>query len=282
MALEYTIYCDESISKGKYYSDFYGGCLIETKNLEKVNSALIKIKKEKHLNAEMKWTKVTENHLEKYKVLISEFFKFICDGTIKFRIMFRQNAFEPVGLTSEQKENGYFLLYYQFIKHAFGIRFLNPDKDPVYLRTYFDELPENPEKKELFKNHIYALQSLPEFEEANINIRRRDITDINSKDHNILQCVDIILGAMAFRLNNLHKAKRPGTNRRGKRTIAKEKVYKHILHEIRRIKPNFNIGTTTSTKGILENRWKYAYAHWNFKAKNYRINSEKFKKKGST
>jgi len=281
MAVEYTIYCDESISKGEYYSDFFGGCIIETKNIEKVNKELSAIAIEKHLFAELKWTKVTDNHLEKYKDLISVFFKFIYDGTIRFRIMFRQNAFEPIGLTSEQKANGYFLLYYQFIKHAFGLRYSNPNKDPLFLRTYFDELPENPEKKELFKNHIYALQSLQEFEEANIKIRRRDITDINSKNHLILQCVDIILGSMAFRLNNRHKAKQPGAKRRGKRTIAKEKLYKHILDEVRKIIPNFNIGNTTSINGNLENRWEYAYAHWNFKAKNYRINSEKFKRKSS-
>jgi hypothetical protein len=282
MAKEYTIYCDESISKGEYYSDFYGGCIIETKNISKVNDALLKIKENRHLNAELKWTKVTENHLDKYNEFISKFFQYIFDGTIKFRIMFRQNAYEPVGLNIEQKANGYFLLYYQFIKHAFGLRFSNPDNEPVFLRTYFDELPENPEKKELFKNHIYAIQSLPEFEDAVIKIRRRDIADINSKDHLILQCVDIILGAMAFRLNNLHKVKPQGSFRRGKRTIAKEKLYKHIQKEIRKIYPNFNIGTTTSVKGNLENRWNYSYAHWNFKAKNYKINSERFKRKSST
>jgi hypothetical protein len=254
VAKEYTIYGDESISKGEYYSDFYGGCIIETKKISKGNNALTKIKKSRNLHAELKWTKVTENHLDNYKEFISEFFKYILAGTIKVRVMFRRNAYEPVGLTIEQKANGYFLLYYQFIKHAFGLRFSNPDNVPLFLRTYFDELPENPEKKELFKNHIYAIQSLPEFEEANIKIRRRDIADINSKDHLVLQCVDIILGAMAFRLNNLHKAKPQGSSRRGKRTVAKEKLYKHIQKEIRKIFPNFNIGTTTSVKGNLENR----------------------------
>ena len=39
-----------------------------------------------------------------------------------------------------------------------------------------------------------------------------------------MQCLDIVLGAMAFRLNDMHKEKRPDTNRRGKRTIAKEKL----------------------------------------------------------
>ena len=36
-------------------------------------------------------------------------------------IMFRQNAHVPVGLTQEQPAGGYFRLYYQFIKHAFGL-----------------------------------------------------------------------------------------------------------------------------------------------------------------
>ncbi len=43
----------------------------------------------------------------------------------------------------------------------------------------------------------------------------------------------IVLGAMAFRLNNGHKEKPVGQNRRGKRTIAKEKLYKFIYSRIR-------------------------------------------------
>ncbi len=40
--------------------------------------------------------------------------------------MFRQNAQVPQNLTREHEENEYFLLYYQFIKHAFGIDYCNP------------------------------------------------------------------------------------------------------------------------------------------------------------
>lgn len=32
MPKEYTIWCDESIKKGKYYSNFYGGLLIQSKD----------------------------------------------------------------------------------------------------------------------------------------------------------------------------------------------------------------------------------------------------------
>ncbi|CAN5198571.1 hypothetical protein BH23BAC1_BH23BAC1_35710 [soil metagenome] len=129
----------------------------------------------------------------------------------------------------------------------------------------------------MFKNHIFALQSLYSFESAKIKIRRTDIIDVNSKEHVLLQCLDIILGAMAFRLNDLHKAKPAGAKRRGKRTIAKEKLYKHINSLIRKIYPNFNIGDSTGHKGSIENRWNFPYRHWKFTPAEFKINEENYK-----
>lgn len=115
--------------------------------------------------------------------------------------MFRQNALVPQNLTREHEEKEYFLLYYQFIKHAFGIDYCNPNEnDQVVLKLYFDKLP--------------------------------------------------------------------GSNRRGKRTIAKEKLYKDILRNIKGIYPNFNIGVSTSSRGDFVNNWKDPYRHWCFKSKN--------------
>ena len=79
-----------------------------------------------------------------------------------------------------------------------------------------------------------------------------------------MQCLDIVLGAMAFRLNDMHKEKRPDTNRRGKRTIAKEKLYKHINKKIREIRSNFNIGISTGIDGDHQNRFIHVYRHWLF------------------
>lgn len=119
--------------------------------------------------------------------------------------MFRQSAIQAINLTQDQVKSGYFLLYYQFIKHAFGLQFCNETKNEIYIRLYFDELPDSKEKAELFKNQIYAIQSLQMFGDANIKIRRNDVQDVNSKNHIILQCLDVVLGAMAFRLNDQHK-----------------------------------------------------------------------------
>lgn len=67
--------------------------------------------------------------------------------------------------------------------------------------------------------------------------------------------MDIVLGSMNFKLNNMDKEKIPNSNMRGKRTIAKEKLYKKILKNIKTIYPNFNIGISTSCRGDLRNNW---------------------------
>jgi hypothetical protein len=88
--------------------------------------------------------------------------------------------------------------------------------------------------------------------------------------------MDIILGSMAFRLNDLHKEKPVGQKQRGKKTIAKEKLYKHILFHIREIYPNFNIGITTS-KSPREKIWILAYRHWKFTPKEFKTDESRYK-----
>ena len=147
MKKQYLIYADESHRKGKYFSNFYGGALIEYNKLEKINKNLNKKKEELGLFQEIKWTKVTEQYLDKYIKLINYFFQFIKTNEIKIRIMFRQNALVPQNLTSQQEEKEYFLLYYQFIKHSFGIDYCNKnEKDSVVLKLYFDKLPDTKKK----------------------------------------------------------------------------------------------------------------------------------------
>ena len=88
---------------------------------------------------EIKWTKVSAAYLDKYMAMIKLFFDLIEEGKIKVRIMFTQNARQPVGLTREQIEESYFLLYYQFLKHGFGLIYSNDTKNPIYLRLYLDQ-----------------------------------------------------------------------------------------------------------------------------------------------
>lgn len=275
--MEYIIYCDESVSRGRYFSDFYGGALVRSADFDVVKTALDNKKNELNLYNEIKWTKVTGPYLEKYKQMMDLFFDLIRDNKIKIRIMFRQNAIVPVNLSKEQVDNGFHLLYYQFVKHAFGLIFHQekPTRD-VYLRLYFDRLPDTKMQNEAFKAHIYGLQGLKEFQQARLKIRLEDIVEIDSKDHSIQQCMDIVLGAIAFRLNNMHLEKPEGASCRGKKTIAKEKLYKHILGLIRTLEyPNFNIGITT--QGKEANRWFNRYRHWKFIPREFTTDRSKYK-----
>jgi hypothetical protein len=69
---------------------------------------------------------------------------------------------------------------------------------------------------------------------------------------------------MSFRLNDRHKEKPAGASRRGKRTIAKEKLYKSILVEIRKIHSGFNVGVSTRTGDDQTRHWEDPYLHWSF------------------
>ena len=200
--MEYVIYCDESLGKGQYYSDFFGGALVKSSDFENVKAILESHKAALNLNNEIKWVKVTENYLQKYMEMIDVFFSFIEQGKVKVRIMFRDTQKSPTDLTRDKIDNRYSLLYYQFVKNAFGLCHRDKeDGDNVYLRIYFDEIPYPLEQRDSFKAHIYSLQKFWQFRKAGIKIRMDDLAEINSGKHVIQQCMDIVLGSMAFMLN---------------------------------------------------------------------------------
>jgi hypothetical protein len=228
---------------------------------------------------EIKWQKVTSNYLGKYKSMINVFFDLVEKERIKIRIMFTQNRNVPTGLGEYHHEHEYFLLYYQFIKHAFGLRYANPgSQTSKELRIYLDRLPDTKEKAALFKSHPTSLSKSKNFRDAKINVPENQIAEVKSHEHILLQMVDIVLGSMQFRLNDKHKNKPEGSWRRGKRTIAKENLYKLINKRIQKIYPNFNIGITTGTDGDRSNHWKHPYRHWKFVPSNYEQDDSKTKK----
>jgi hypothetical protein len=69
---------------------------------------------------------------------------------------------------------------------------------------------------------------------------------------------------MQFRLNDKHKAREPGQRWRGKRTRAKERVYKRINQLICELRPRFNIGISTGHDNGPQDRWNHPYRHWCF------------------
>lgn len=264
--MEYIIYCDESNSNGPKYSDFFGGCIVNSRDWRYASQALEAKKKELNLFGELKWTKVTAQYLERYIEVIDLFFDFIQAGKIKVRIMFRSNADQPSDSAMRHSDDKYFKLYYQFLKHSFGVKDMPGSKEDIFIRIYLDQLPDTQEKCEAFKEYVRKLPASWNLgrTDGKLHIRKDDVADVCSHDHVLLQCTDIILGAMYFRLNDLHLEKPAGSRYRGKRTIAKERLYQHILKRICEKLPNFNIGISTGMRGYLHPSWELPYSHWRF------------------
>lgn len=261
-----TTYIVESIKKGAYYSNFYGGALLQSGDYELIKDVLENKRDHELQTSELKWQKINHFNYKSYIEAIDTFMDFVQAGKIKVRIMFTDNRYTKPDLSEEQVDNEYLLLYYQFLKHCFGLRFLPPNQEN-HLELFLDNIPENSERKAKFKKYLYGIQLLPQFIDANIKLNERNINEVDSKKHIIMQYLDVVLGAMAYRLNKLSDKRNPETGKRGKRTLAKNKVYKHINLRIRDIYPNFNIGITTGTKEDFENLWFMPYRHWKFKAK---------------
>jgi hypothetical protein len=261
---EYLIFLDESERKGAYFSSFYGGVIVGGRHYDRVTQLLNEKKRELNFFGEVKWSKVTETYLAKYRALIDCFFDEVAAGHLRVRIMFRQNAHKPQNLTREQVESEYFRLYYQFVKHAFGLMCMPEHGHPVSLRLYFDELPDKAEKRQQFKGYILGLGANKEIAMRDIVMNPENITEVRSHDHVLLQCLDVVLGAMAFRLNNKHLEKIPGQRIRGKKTRAKEGLYKAIHGRIATLKPHFNIGISTGLSDPHHGKWRDPYLHWKF------------------
>jgi len=262
------IYCDESDDKGEFFSHFYGGALIQAHNQAVLDDLLNAKKQELNIAAEMKWDRVSEPYKDKYIEFIQYFFEFVREGRIKLRIMFTQNINQAVGLTDEHIGNDYFLLYYQFVKHAFGLRYCNEDGGRALVQLLMDDVPQTKAKYDEFKDYMSSLSAFPIWREKRVFLPKESIGAINSKEHPILQGLDITLGAMQSRLNEKHTRPPKRFARRSKRARAKEAVYKAIKDEVWAIYPNFNIGTSTACANGLNDRWNHPYRHWLFKPNN--------------
>ena len=272
MSREHVIYTDESSQTGRCFAHFYGGALIRSDDLEYVREILQAQADRLGLGAEIKWRKVSEGYLDRYLAMMDAFFDLVAADLVKIRVMFtRAGALPPP--TPYHREHRYHLLYYQFLKYAFGLRHCNPDPGGLTLRLYVDRLPDSPQKNALFKSHLLTLQDSREYRAARICIPRDQVAEVDSREHLPLQCVDVVLGAMQFRLNGSHRAEREGDGARGKKTIAKETLYEHICARIRQIHPEF-VAEATTARTCGEDRWRHPYRHWLFVPRHRRVGEE--------
>jgi len=193
---QYYLFADESVQDGEKFSSFYGGALVPQEKYDEVRDRLLTKKNGLGLKGdELKWQKVTPMYLEEYKEIVSSFFEEMNRDYVKMRVFFRSNRREYIGQVPHNER--YLRLYYQFLKHSFGFAYRNTAVVPFRLRLFLDKLPNKKEQVKNFREYLCQLNTTQDLKESGIIIEPQMISEIDSKDYILLQCVDIVLGAMA-------------------------------------------------------------------------------------
>ena len=271
----YTVYADEAWTHTNQpllrFWRFYGGAMVLSNRREAIESALRDKKLSRGLHGELKWKNVTEGRWERFAEVLDYFFDLVESGDLKFRYMWVDKHFhKPQDLTEYHEEYGYFILYYFFLIFGFGLPWHDTGRT-IQIEFKPDELPHDRHKCDSFRQFLLGSHGFARFEKR-APFRIIDVGELYSKEHLILQCVDVIIGAVGFMLNHMHKEKQ-ANGRRGSRTIAKEKLYKRIRERLARIDmtergtKSYAIGVSTGRASDFGNIWRNRFRQWEFRSR---------------
>lgn len=231
--MKYDIYCDESrqdllvnkemISENNKYACI-GGILVSRSKRNELKNKIKKLKEKHSVFGELKWGTVSENKIEFYKEIIDLFFEF------EEEVLFRTVVINSVDVDNKMFNNndaelGYYKFYYQLIYH--WIELTGDSQSIYYIYTDF--------KTNKVNNRLEVMRGLLNMVcISSIKL----IQAINSKESEILQMQNILMGAVGYKYN---------FGKYGK-SKAKMEIVRHIEsylgHSIRETKKNekkFNV-----------------------------------------
>ena len=250
MSDKYVIYCDESDRKSKKYCYFFGALILKNDDILEVSNYLQNAIS--NYNSELKWSKISNSYIDNslYKNFIKAIFELIESERIKIRIFFMPNIFLE-SHSNQSDEISFFKLYHTFLTHTFkGFKIESVMLDRLPIQT----------KTEVYKFKTYLSKKL--------NLNSSQISDIDSSKHIIIQAIDILTGAISFKLNK-KDLERNCDGKIGKKTKSKLNIYKYINARIRSLSPQnyykyFNIGVSTGTLNCegFNRKLFDKYRHW--------------------
>lgn len=227
------MYCDESchLKNDKSPLMVLGvtSCLEEKK--KQVFDDIKKIKEKHGLDSkfEMKWTKVSKGKIEFYKEIIDYFFR---SDFLEFRgvIASKEN------LKFKDEKEGYAIWYYKMYFLLLSNIIYRDENYKIYLDIK-DTLggPRVRKLKEVLCNNIYDFKSEV----------IKDIQQVHSKNHQILQLTDLLIGALSYNARKL------------KTSEAKIELINKIIKGVKLKNPNFDINKSTR-----KNQLKFNIFFW--------------------
>ena len=129
----YEIYADEAWTHGgtpaTRYFCFYGGIIGLTPALDRLDAELRKITAAHGANGEAKWSNLSTKSEPYFRELVQCLCRHLSAGGVRYRQLFCDRAIVRERRADEVVASDLdvqFKLCYQFLKHAFGLKFLPP------------------------------------------------------------------------------------------------------------------------------------------------------------
>lgn len=254
------------------YWNFFGGLFGTEEELGRLETELKAIKIKRPDVHEVKWGRLKPPTLGLYKELVDCCATHIERHSVRYRQMFADRAYVPTYPRSGEARTALdvqFRLWYQFIKHAFGLRYLPQGPHEILVRI--DEHSS--------QVHQDALASFGE--DMAKTFDRRDLAlqfaFVKSSKSLPLQVCDVLMGAAGSYGNKQHDRREPGQKGMTHRQKLRLDLCEHIHECLRGINNRtrgtqaFNWHETTGFDGDRENMLKHCLRIWKFRPKHCKI-----------
>lgn len=219
----YSFFADESgISNDRY--TVVGGVTVKTTNLPRVYKTMRDFRKRSNMNAELKWSKVSNGKETEYTDLVETFFALNNSRLIEFHaVAFDNHKWDHARFNDGDSDVGLSKLYYQLLLHCL----IEPRGDQNSLFICLD--------------HRYSSTSLTDVQKMLNSAAARDyglaygpvrqLVSRDSKKEELLQLNDVILGAITAVKNGRHLL---AGGRQSKKNLAELVFERSGLHTLGR------------------------------------------------
>ena len=195
----YDVYCDESRPNCDRYM-VLGGIIVPRYSVDRINRDLKQLRDDKNVHREIKWTKVSNNEawIEKYKHFLDYFFDLNNQNKARFHsLIVDRHKVNYKKYCEGDKELGFYKFYYQLLLHKFACKYTKDgNKFIVYPDKKQTPYPV-PELAQILNNGF--AKTTGNHSRPFVSVEQQD-----SKDHNLLQITDLLIGAIGYQKNGWH------------------------------------------------------------------------------
>ncbi len=275
----YELYADEAWThggepRGRYHC-FYGGIFGRSAAVDRLDTELRAIMSKHGSTGEVKWSNLTERTYELYRELVECLCRHLNSGQVKFRQMHCDRSIcrvPELGEPSQTDLDVQFKLCYQFIKHAFGFRYLPINKGgntEILIRLDTHSSQHHKDRLIDFVDRLPNTLNRPD-----LDVRT---TFVDSRRVPRIQICDLIIGAAGSHGNKMHLRRQPGQKKISAKQKLRQTFAKFVYDSLREVdhkqrKSNaFNWFENTGKDGDMSNLLHHNFRNWKFMSKRYQI-----------